>query len=110
MRGPESIRHQPRFPGVIPEPGAGCPRVTHPFAAPYQGGLPLRGRSLDLHVLSTPPAFVLSQDQTLRRKFNPAGLNPSGSISFVRFRVTRTRPRAEGPLPASHDGSALAFG
>ena len=26
--------------------------------------------SLDLHVLSTPPAFVLSQDQTLHRKFS----------------------------------------
>ena len=24
----------------------------------------------DLHVLSTPPAFVLSQDQTLNKKFN----------------------------------------
>jgi hypothetical protein len=24
--------------------------------------------SFDLHVLSTPPAFVLSQDQTLRKK------------------------------------------
>ena len=26
--------------------------------------------SLDLHVLGTPPAFVLSQDQTLTKKFN----------------------------------------
>ena len=26
----------------------------------------------DLHVLSTPPAFVLSQNQTLREKFLPA--------------------------------------
>ncbi len=26
--------------------------------------------SLDLHVLGTPPAFVLSQDQTLNLKFN----------------------------------------
>ena len=26
--------------------------------------------SLDLHVLGTPPAFVLSQDQTLNKKFN----------------------------------------
>ena len=26
--------------------------------------------SFDLHVLSTPPAFVLSQDQTLKKKFN----------------------------------------
>src|SRR5919107_4831309 len=29
------------------------------------------GASLDLHVLSTPPAFVLSQDQTLRRCLKP---------------------------------------
>ena len=27
---------------------------------------PRRGSPFDLHVLSTPPAFVLSQDQTLR--------------------------------------------
>jgi hypothetical protein len=27
---------------------------------------------LDLHVLGTPPAFVLSQDQTLRKKFESA--------------------------------------
>ena len=32
-------------------------RVTHPFAV----GL----NPLDLHVLGTPPAFILSQDQTL---------------------------------------------
>ena len=28
--------------------------------------------SLDLHVLSAPPAFVLSQDQTLREEWLPA--------------------------------------
>ena len=39
--------------------------------------------SLDLHVLSTPPAFVLSQDQTLRGKSSeavasvPYTVNPS---------------------------------
>jgi hypothetical protein len=38
------------------------PRVTHPSATDV-----LR-RPFDLHVLSLPPAFVLSQDQTL--KFN----------------------------------------
>ncbi len=48
--------------------GAGCPRVTHPFAALPSEGLPLPRFPLDLHVLGTPPAFVLSQDQTLRRK------------------------------------------
>ena len=32
-----------------------------PLVYPPEGALPF-----DLHVLSTPPAFVLSQDQTLR--------------------------------------------
>ena len=41
---------------------AGYSRVTHPFATR------ILLSPFDLHVLSTPPAFVLSQDQTL--KFN----------------------------------------
>src|SRR5690606_12171149 len=41
------------------------PRVTHPFAAVLGAEAPF---SLDLHVLGAPPAFVLSQDQTLQRK------------------------------------------
>src|SRR3954463_12867048 len=49
---------------VIPKRGAGYSRVTHPFAA----RVPRRAFPLDLHVLSTPPAFVLSQDQTLQQK------------------------------------------
>src|SRR4051812_6435065 len=48
--------------------GAGCSRVTHPFAA----RVPRRAFPLDLHVLSTPPAFVLSQDQTLHQKLGKA--------------------------------------
>ena len=40
---------------------AGYPRVTHPFATKH------RGASFDLHVLGTPPAFILSQDQTLHK-------------------------------------------
>ena len=36
------------------------PRVTHPSAAD------VLLRPLDLHVLSLPPAFALSQDQTLK--------------------------------------------
>ena len=36
------------------------PRVTNPSAAPH------RSEALDLHVLGLPPAFVLSQDQTLK--------------------------------------------
>ena len=43
-----------------PEPKGRYPRVTHPCATN------VLLRSFDLHVLSLPPAFVLSQDQTLK--------------------------------------------
>ena len=43
-----------------PEPKARFSRVTHPSATK-----PLKV-PFDLHVLSIPPAFILSQDQTLR--------------------------------------------
>ena len=43
--------------------GAGRSRITHPFATLTQEQAP--GIPFDLHVLSTPPAFILSQDQTL---------------------------------------------
>ena len=56
------------YPALIPvsrgysEPKGTFPRVTHPSAADPRKG------PLDLHVLSLPPAFVLSQDQTLKLK------------------------------------------
>src|SRR3954468_24491804 len=37
---------------------------------------PLRAFSLDLHVLGTPPAFVLSQDQTLQLRIRFPSANP----------------------------------
>ena len=40
------------------------PRVTHPSAAD------VLLRPLDLHVLSLPPAFALSHDQTLKLDLN----------------------------------------
>ena len=49
--------------GGCPWAGAGRSRVTHPFAASCP---PEAVSSFDLHVLGTPPAFILSQDQTLR--------------------------------------------
>ena len=54
---------------VIPLSGVGHQRVTHPFAT-----LTFRRVQrfpFDLHALGTPLAFILSQDQTLRRKFFP---------------------------------------
>ena len=50
-------------------------RVTHPCATLL---VPEGTFSFDLHVLGTPPAFVLSQDQTLQfifLKFNPILFN-----------------------------------
>ena len=58
----ETIRHYPPFPVVIPVSRVGWLRVTHPFAALLT---PEGVFSLDLHASSTPPTFVLSQDQTL---------------------------------------------
>src|SRR5665213_2996951 len=62
MRPEWRMRYYPAVGPAIPRASVGRSRVTHPFA-----GHPLRGAH-DLHVLSTPPAFVLSQDQTLQEK------------------------------------------
>src|SRR5687767_360973 len=56
------MRYYPGVSPAIPHTRAGWSRVTHPFAGYPE--LPPDPR--DLHVLSTPPAFVLSQDQTLQ--------------------------------------------
>ncbi len=54
---------RPSFPSLSQSPG----QITHVLLTRsplvYPKALPF-----DLHVLSTPPAFVLSQDQTLRRQ------------------------------------------
>ncbi len=56
----------------MPELGVDYLRVTHPCASgsPYCYNEPL-----DLHVLGTPPAFILSQDQTLHENFFDLGEN-----------------------------------
>ena len=46
--------------------GAGRSRITPPFATLTQEQAP--GIPFDLHVLSTPPAFILSQNRTLHKK------------------------------------------
>ena len=58
-----SIRH--RFQCLSSALRAGWLRVTHPFATLL---IPEGMFAFDLHVLSSPPAFVLSQDQTLRSR------------------------------------------
>jgi hypothetical protein len=62
--------------------GADDLRVTHPCASGTE--VPL-----DLHVLSMPPAFVLSQDQTLRcRVFVQVG---SGIVRFIALDCSKYR-------------------
>ena len=53
------------FPVSIPLYKVGCIRVTHPSAGRRHQVLLLDTLPLDLHVLSLPLAFILSQDQTL---------------------------------------------
>ena len=63
------------------------PRVTHPSAAPQV--LLLKPGALDLHVLSLPPAFALSQDQTLKLDENFSRLittfDEVPPVTFVKF-------------------------
>ena len=72
--------------GYPPQQGR-FPRATHPCATPA----PAKPRhAFDLHVLSMPPAFVLSQDQTLM--FNP---DKPAILSDDRPVVQRPGPRTE---------------
>ena len=63
--------------------------ITHPFAARQHVLLHLL--PLDLHVLGTPPAFNLSQDQTLQFDLNqnlPAQRIEVNSLLFRAFEVS----------------------
>ena len=67
------------FRNGIPLFRAGHQRVTHPFATN------VLLHPFDLHVLGTPPAFILSQDQTLRCIF-PYALSVRLFYTIVLFR------------------------
>src|SRR5687768_13671254 len=69
----ERMRYYPAVGPAIPRGRAGRSRVTHPFAGHPESP----PDALDLHVLSTPPAFVLSQDQTLQENSMLIG-SPNG--------------------------------
>ena len=56
------MRNYPAFPRATPHQWAGSPRVPHPSAT-----LTPEGATFDLHALGTPPALILSQDQTLHQ-------------------------------------------
>ena len=60
------MEYYSQFPGAILLCKVGCVRVTHPCATRQPEQAPLL--PFDLHVLSLPLAFILSQDQTLHSK------------------------------------------
>src|SRR4051812_31200145 len=77
MGHPVLIRVSPGY----PDTKGGLPTCYSPVRRfpPPEGGF-----SLDLHVLSAPPAFVLSQDQTLREEWSPA-LGVNDTVAGNRF-------------------------
>ena len=61
-------------------------KITHVLRTRAPLYSSLRTFSLDLHVLGTPPAFVLSQDQTLQlRVFSMLGLLPKSLSRFTAY-------------------------
>ena len=85
MRIHDVMRYYHPFPEAIPLSEAGYSRVTHPSAT--KNIKQAQCSPFDLHVLSVPPAFVLSQDQTLYlsciyRRF--ASLYRSQQLRFAR--------------------------
>ncbi len=101
-RGPISCRSKPfplRAHPVLPPVSQGYseaegtfPRVTNPSAADA------RRHPLDLHVLSLPPAFVLSQDQTLKLNVHACTiLDVQTSAHRAQARKPRRRPCSMQP-------------
>jgi hypothetical protein len=85
----------------------GCSRVPHPFATRYPTVLPPTGTPFDLHVLSTPPAFVLSQDQTLHRNQPLVTGEPAPRGTSVKS-SSRTSRRAELSVSSEAFAAGLA--
>src|SRR5437868_2639833 len=80
-------------------------QITHVLRtlAPLQLTCIATGKlALDLHVLSTPPAFVLSQNQTLRI-FKTLSLT-----QLVNHRI-RTSPRASSSVEMQFEGRLFNF-
>ena len=85
------MRNYPAFPRATPHQWAGSPRVPHPSAT-----LSPEGATFDLHALGTPPALILSQDQTLHQNCFAC---PSEKATGLCFTLCVRHPRC-APLPS----------
>src|SRR5947208_7890934 len=93
------MRYWPKFPSVIPHNRAGSHALL--TRAPLTPGPKPKG-AFDLHVLSMPPAFVLSQDQTLMFILSHPPRSPQGAT-----RLTGP-PNARTTLPVRARSSTIA--
>jgi hypothetical protein len=98
-------------PAVIPESEVRYPCITLPFATNRL--MQAKNGPYDLHVLAMPPAFVLSQDQTLRLVLLPGpkavGILTKGSNTHVCIRECSSGSPKGEPTPVSIPiGSTLA--
>src|SRR4051794_32426427 len=89
------MRNYPPFPKATPHRPADCPRVPHPSATPRP-----EGRTSDLHALGTPPALILSQDQTLHQFCLCFVASAPRRVAARAASAWFTRPRRHPPSPA----------
>ena len=75
--------------------GAGRSRITHPFATLTQEQAP--EIPFDLHVLSTPPAFILSQNRTLHKKIREENQHVTLKKKKIDDRLIRKGASHENP-------------
>ncbi len=101
------MRNYPAFPRATPHQWAGSPRVPHPSAtfAP-------EGTTFDLHALGTPPALILSQDQTLHQNCcaGAARRRPPDLVHIVRASLIDTPAHRPPKEPAERTRRSSIFG
>jgi hypothetical protein len=67
--------------------------------------IPKDAFSFDLHVLGTPPAFILSQDQTLRQVINECFILHCSAVKVLAVESNNTNPALTcQPLPTNSFG------
>ena len=87
MRSRGGIRFQTSFPRLVPDPGAGCSRVTHPFATFAPEGALVRLACL-IHAASvhSEPGSNSPLQKDMRRR---GGVNRRGLAFFINFAFYR---------------------
>ena len=82
--------------------------------SPLRSSVLLQNSSFDLHVLSTPPAFILSQDQTLRKKISlfrvlSYGFKKRQGLSYSSYHFSVVKVPSPSGLHPHHVGLSISF-